>query len=238
MSKALAWIRKSKGSDDDIGLEDQREMVPALADELADKVETIDVGVHTGFSSMTRDSPTGLLNQNEEVLETVERIENGELDYLAAWDDRRICRDEYFTVIDYACMQGNCEMVYVGDVADDDLTFDIKRRVERDAKEEEIRKAKRALRIKKKRGDDFGRPRFGYCYSPDGTQQVPDESEFKQALQVIQLRDNDSTYAEINRETGVSEGTIANILDRREQYLKDAKDHGINTDTPAAPPSG
>lgn len=222
MSKSLAWIRKSKGSDDDIGLEDQREKVPALAGKLADEVERLDLGIHTGFSSMTRDEPAGLLDQNEDVRDTVERIRNGEFDYLAAWDDRRVCRDEYFTVIEYACKQGGCEIVYYGDVADDDLTFDLKRRIERDTKEEEIRKAKRALKIKKERGDDLGRPRFGYTYNSSKTEQVPDEDEFERALRVIELRDEGATYSTINNETGVSEGTIANILDRREQYLADA----------------
>ncbi len=33
MSKALAWMRMSKGSDDDIGLEDQHELVHGLANE-------------------------------------------------------------------------------------------------------------------------------------------------------------------------------------------------------------
>jgi len=108
MSKALAWIRKSKGSDDDIGLEDQREKIPALAGELADEVERLDLGVHTGFSSMTRDDPSGLLDQNEEVLNTVKRIRNGEIDFLAAWDDRRVCRDEYYTIVEYACKKGDC----------------------------------------------------------------------------------------------------------------------------------
>ena len=169
MSKALSWIRKSKGSDDDIGLEDQREMVPVLADELADAVEKLNLGVHTGFSSMTHDEPAGLLDQHKDVIETVERIRSGEFDFIAAWDDRRICRDEYFTIIEYACKQGNCEIVYVGDVADDDLTFDLKRRIERDTKEEEIQKAKRALKIKKERGDDFGRPKYGYTYNAEKT---------------------------------------------------------------------
>lgn len=231
MSKALVWIRKSKGSDDDIGLEDQREGVYALADELADEVETLDLGVHTGFSSMTRDEPTGLLDQNEDVLETVERIQSGEFDYIAAWDDRRICRDEYFTIIEYACKQGDCEIRYFADVDKDDLTFDLKRRIERDTKEEEIRKAKRALKIKKERGDDFGRPRFGYTYNAEKTEQVPDEHEFERALRVIHLRDESKTYAAINEETGVSEGTISNILDRRDEYLADAKKHNITIDT-------
>lgn len=107
-------------------------------------------------------------------------------------------------------------------MADDDLTFDLKRRIERDTKEEEIRKAKRALRIKKERGDDLGRPRFGYTYNNAKTDQVSDNDEFEQALRVIQLRDEGETYSEVENATGVSQGTIANILSRREGYLTDA----------------
>lgn len=117
--------------------------------------------------------------------------------------------------------------MYVGEVADDDLTFDIKRRIERDTKEEEIRKARRAIQRKKERGDDLGRPRFGYTYNAQKTKQVPDEDEFPRALRVIELREEDKTYAEIREETGVSNGTVANILDRREEYLADADEHGL-----------
>ncbi|MFC7238911.1 resolvase [Saliphagus sp. GCM10025317] len=236
MSKALVWIRKSKGSDDDIGLEDQREKVKALADEIADEREILDLGVHTGFSSMTRDEPAGLLDQNDRVTNTVERIRNGEHQYLVAWDDRRVCRDEYFTIIEYACKQGDCEIVYYADVDEDDLTFDLKRRIERDTKEEEIRKAKRALKIKKERGDDFGRPRFGYTYNAEKTQQIPDTQEFQRALRVIQLRDRGKTYAAINNETCVPEGTIANILGRRDEYLKEAEEREIILDADTISP--
>ncbi len=138
MSKALAWIRKSKGDDDDIGLEDQRELVRGLAKDVADQVEVLDLGIHTGFSSMTRDDPAGLLDQNERVQECVGELEAGEYSHLVAWDDRRICRDEYFSVVQYAATQGDAEIVYVGDVNEDDLTFDLKRRIERDTKEVEV----------------------------------------------------------------------------------------------------
>ncbi len=222
MSKALAWIRKSKGSDDDIGLEDQREKVKALADELATTREDLDLGVQSGFSTMSRNDDSGLLDQNERVTDTVERIRDGEYDYLAAWDDRRVCRDEYFAVIEYAANQGGCEIVYFADVDDDDLTFDLKRRIERDTKEEEIRKAKRAIKVKKELGDDLGRPRFGYTYNSSKTEQLPDEDDFERALRVIQLREDGETYATISNKTGVSEGTISNILDRRDEYLADA----------------
>jgi len=43
MSSALAWVRKSKGDDSDIGLQEQRDVVGALADELADDVVTLDL---------------------------------------------------------------------------------------------------------------------------------------------------------------------------------------------------
>jgi len=54
MSKALAWIRKSKGDDGDIGLEDQRELVRGLAEEIAENVDVLDLGIHTGFSPISR----------------------------------------------------------------------------------------------------------------------------------------------------------------------------------------
>ena len=59
MSRALVWVRKSKGDESDVGLEEQRELVAALADDIADEVETLDLGVHTGFSTMTRNDPSG-----------------------------------------------------------------------------------------------------------------------------------------------------------------------------------
>jgi len=49
MSKALAWIRKSKGDDEDIGLEEQRELVRGLAEEVAGEVEVLDPGIHTQY---------------------------------------------------------------------------------------------------------------------------------------------------------------------------------------------
>mgnify|MGYP006273829941 CR=1 FL=1 len=165
----------------------------------------------------------------------VERLRSGEFDYIAAWNDRRVCRDEYFSVIKHACKQGGCEFVYVGDVADDDLTFDLKRRIERDTKEEEIRKARRPIRKKKERGDDLGRPRFGYTYNTEETKQIPDKDEFKRALRAIRLRDDGETYASINNKTGISKGTISNILERREQYLSDAEEYisTLDADVPS-----
>ena len=218
MSKALAWIRKSKGDDDDIGLEDQRELVRRLAEDIADHVEVLDLGIHTGFSSMTRDDPAGLLDQNERVQDCVGRLEAGEYSHLVAWDDRRICRDEYFSVIQYAATQGDAEIVYVGEVNEDDLTFDLKRRIERDTKEEEIKKLRRAIKRRKERGYDHGRPRFGMTYDDAGHYQVPSD-EFDTVLEIFQLDNAGESRREIADTVDVPVATIQNVLNRREWYL-------------------
>lgn len=219
MSKALAWVRKSKGDDSDIGLQEQREVVGALADDLADDVVTLDLGVHTGFSSMTRDDPAGLLDQNERVTERVAELEAGRYDYLVAYDDRRVCRDEYFSVIQYAATKGDAEIVYVADVNEDDLTFDLKRRIERDTKEEEIEKSRRAIERRKDEGYDHGRPRFGMKYDEAGQYQVPGE-EFDTVLDIFRHDRNDKSRREIASSVDVPVATVHRVLDRREWYLE------------------
>ncbi|UIP01732.1 resolvase (plasmid) [Halobaculum sp. CBA1158] len=220
MTRALAWIRKSKGSDDDIGLEEQRELVGELADEIADDVDQLDLGVHTGFSSMTRDDPAGLLDQNDRVTQAVDGIEAGRYDYLVAYDDRRVCRDEYFSVIQYAANAGDCEIVYVGDVEDDGLTFDLKRRIERDTKEEEIRKAKRAIERKKERGDDLGRPKFGMEYNEAG-EQVPGD-DFDKVESILDRRP-DHTLREIADDLEMSVSTVSRVEKRADWYRERAE---------------
>lgn len=220
MTKALAWIRKSKGRDDDIGLEEQREVVHELADELADETVPLDLGVQTGFSSMTRDSDHDqLLDEVPEVLDAIEQLEAGEYDYLVALDDRRICRDEYLSIIQYAANQGDCELTYVADVAEDDLAYDIHRRVERETKEEEIRKSQAALDRREEKGYDHGRPRFGMEYDKDGRYQVPGEN-FGKVLKILRMHSKGATFPEISDEVGVSTSTAHRVVDRREWYIK------------------
>ncbi|MGQ3330635.1 recombinase family protein [Halorubrum sp. FL23] len=222
MSKALAWIRKSKGDESDVGLEEQRELVRALADDIADEIDVLNLGVHTGFSTMTRDDPTGLLDQNDRVQERVGELEAGEYTHLIAWDDRRICRDEYFSVIQYAAEQGDAEIVYVGDVNEDDLTFDLKRRIERDTKEEEIEKSQRAIERRKEEGYDHGRPRFGMTYDRDGRYQVPGE-DFETVLEIFRFDNAGKSRREIGNILDVPTSTVQNVIDRREWYLEREK---------------
>ena len=222
MSKALAWIRKSKGDDEDIGLENQRELVRGLAEDVADEVEVLDLGIHTGFSTMTRDDPAGLLDQNEHVQEYVGELEAGEYSHLVAWDDRRICRDEYFSVVQYAAKQGDAEIIYVGDVNEDDLTFDLKRRIERDTKEEEIEKSRRAIERRKEKGYDHGRPRFGMTYDDAGQYQVPGE-DFDTVLEIFRYDRDGKSRREIAEAVKVPLGTVQNVLDRRDWYVEREK---------------
>jgi len=222
MNRALAWIRKSKGKESDVGLEEQRELVRTLAVDLADEVEILDLGVHTGFSTMTRDDPAGLLDQNERVQERVSELEAGEYSHLVAWDDRRICRDEYFSVIQYAAEQGNAEIVYVGDVNEDDLTFDLKRRIERDTKEEEIEKSRRAIERRMEQGYDHGRPRFGMTYDADGEYQVPGE-DFDTVLEIFRLNNKGKSRREISDAVYVPLSTVQNVLNRQEWYVERGK---------------
>lgn len=233
MSRALAWIRKSKGSDDDIGLEEQREHVEALAEEVAADVDKLDLGVHTGFSSMTRDG-NGLLDQNERVQEAVEKLRSGEYDYVVAWDDRRICRDQYLRVIEYACKQGGVEVVYYGDVQDDDLAYDIHRRVERQTKEEEIEKSRRALERREEKGYDHGRPPFGMTYDDNGHYWVPGQ-DFETAIDVIERRVDGESFRTITEATGVPRGTVQRIVERRERYL-DAREAQKEPERPTETP--
>jgi DNA invertase Pin-like site-specific DNA recombinase len=222
MSKALAWIRKSKGTDDDIGLEEQRERVHALADELADEKDVLDLGIQTGFSTMGRESDAEqLLDEREDVDRAIERLESGVYDYLVAFDANRISRDDYFSVIEYAATQGGCEFVYVADVTEDDLTHDIKRRIDRETKQREIQKSKAAIRRRMEKGHDHGAPKHGMTYNSDSTRQVPGE-DFEDVVRVFKLREAGETLEAIAEETGISVSTVHRITDRREWYRERA----------------
>lgn len=224
MSNVLAWVRKSKGSDDDIGLEEQREKVFELAAEYDPDYEDLDLGVQTGFSTMSRDpdAPTTWLDQNPRVQGTIEDLEAGEYDHLVAFDDDRVCRDGYMNVIEYNAKMGDCEIVFHSDVPEDDLTYDLERRIERHTKEEEIEKSRRAIERRKEQGYDHGRPKFGMQYDAQGKYQVPGE-EFDTVMEILRMRSDGATYAEISDETDVPKATVCRVVDRREWYIEREK---------------
>jgi uncharacterized protein YerC len=219
MVRALAWIRKSKGSDDDIGLETQRRDVLAAAEELADEVDKLDLGVQTGFSRLSRDDDD-LLDDQPEVTEAVEAIREGRYDLLVAYDDRRICRDDYLNVIEYACVQGGCEIAFVSDdVETDDLAYDIHRRVERKTKEEEIAKAKAAVKERQRRGCYQGRPPTGLQFADDKCH-LQKGDQWENVMEVFDLLDEGEAYSTVEEETGFSPPTISRMNERGRRWYE------------------
>lgn len=228
-SRAVAFYRKSQGDEDDISLELQREHVHDLASDLADEVEEIDLGVHTGFSIHMRPDSEKRIDTNDEVLALLEAIRAGEYDYLAAWDDTRLARDQFYWELKRAALLGECELVFVEEPPDDALTFRVQRAVESDVKRREIEKSRAAMAERREQGHDQGRPPYGLTYDDAGERWIPDrgtengeESDFQQALEVIKYRRDGISWRNIADRTGVHKDTARSIWDRRERYLQEA----------------
>ncbi|MFC7251089.1 resolvase [Halomicroarcula sp. GCM10025324] len=229
-AKALTWIRKSKGTESDIGLEQQRESVQAVAEELAGTVETLDLGVQTGFSTLTRDEDAKqLLDEREDVQAAVEDLRNGGFDLIVAYDDRRVARDEYFSVIEHACVQGDVEMVFVSDdVEENSLAFDLQRRIERKTKEEEIKKSKAAIRERRENGCYQGTVPFGLTFAADKCHLERHDHEWDIVEEVIERRENGESVRAVMDTTGVPATTVSRIANRGvEWYEEKLQEYGV-----------
>ena len=225
MSRAAALIRKSQGGDDDVSLKLQREEVPKLAGEHAEAVETIDLGVHTGFSIHMKGADEERIDAHPDIQELLTDLRAGEYDFLVAYDDTRLARDQFYWELKRAAVLGECELAFVEEPPDDQLTFRVQRAVESDVKRREIEKSQAALDAREERGDDHGRPPFGLRYDDDGRRWVPDREsgEFATALEVIRRRNDGYSWRDVEDETGVSRSTARSVYDRRERYLQAAE---------------
>jgi DNA invertase Pin-like site-specific DNA recombinase len=222
-SRAAAFIRKSQGDEDDVSLQLQRERVGDLADDLAADVEYVDLGVHTGFSIHMRPAAETRIDTNEDVLALLEDLRAGEFDHLVAWDDTRLARDQFFWELKRAAIVGGCELAFVEEQPEDELTFRVQRAVESDVKRREIAKSRQALEERAEQGHDQGRPPFGLTYDDAGEHWIPDREsgEFSDALDVIDKREDGLSWRDVAGETGVSKNTARRIWDRRERYLQE-----------------
>jgi len=130
-------LRSSQGDENKIGLEVQDEVTTTLADDLDTTIDrTIDLGIHTAFSAFVRGPDSdNRLDNNEEIQELIEELHAGEYDYLIAYDDSRISRDDFFFVIHYACIMGGAEMVLLTTLILTSLEFRVKRVVEQHVKQ-------------------------------------------------------------------------------------------------------
>lgn len=230
MSRAAIFIRKSQGDEDDVSLQLQRSHVGELARGLADDVEEIDLGVHTGFSIHMRPDSEERIDTNDDVLTLLENLRAGEYDYLCAWDDTRLARDQFYWELKRAALVGGCTLAFVEEPPDDELTFRVQRAVESDVKRREIEKSRAALEERQQQGHDQGRPPFGLTYDDAGERWVPDResedgdrSEFQKALDVVKARENGLSWRDIASETGVHKDTARNIWDRRDRYLQEVE---------------
>ncbi len=220
--RAAAFVRKSDGEEDDVGLTVQREGVYDLAGELADEVDRYDLGVHTGFSIHSRGRDDARIDANEQVQQLLSRLRDGVYDYLVAWDDRRLARDEYLATIERACLLSDTELCFVEDEQRDGLAHDVRRAVEKRVKQEEIQKAAAAVERLQEDGKWVGRPPFGFRVGDDG-HLVKDDQEYERAQEALKLYERGVSYREIadrvsDDEVGISHTTVRRITERKDLY--------------------
>jgi hypothetical protein len=222
MTAVACIIRQSQGSDDSISLEDQRESVPALANDLGDDDPDIfDYGVHTGFSRFVKTEEQQSLDANPRTQTLETGLQNGDWDYLVAYDDTRLARDQYFWVLRYFAIRGGVEIKYVADVPDDQLTFRVQRAVEAEVKRKEIEKSRRALERRADEGMHQGDVPFGLQFDSAGEYLERDPDEWDELVTIFDgIEDDSKTYADIVAEVdGIeAKGTITKIRNRRETY--------------------
>lgn len=222
VSNIVCIFRQSQGTDDSVSLELQRERVVELAAEMGEHdPDIIDLGVHTGFSvfmdSDGEEKKKKRIDTNEQILSLLEDLDDGKYDYLLAWDDTRVARDQFYWVVSWHAKNGGCELKFIEEKPENDLTFRVERAVESEVKMKEITKTRKAIKHRQEQGHDHGRPRFGMVYNEAGTRQVPGE-DFELVKEIWELKDNGHTYDEIENETGVSRGTAHRVIKERDWY--------------------
>lgn len=222
MSRAACVVRQSQGADDSISLELQREKVVELAQSVADEYDLLDFGVHSGFSVHMGGTGGEKIDDHPMMQSLLSDLRGGVYDYLVAWDDTRVARDQFYWEIKRAAIVGECDLKFVGDVPDESLTFRVQRAVESEVKKKEIEKAVQAVEERMERGYDHGRPPFGLTYDDDGRYLVPGDN-FSDAMAVIAKREDGATYREIENDLGISKSTANRIVERAEMYRSAAE---------------
>jgi len=218
MSKAAALVRQSQGTEDSISLSLQRERVTALTADLADETEMIDLGVQSGFSIHSWPEKDDRIDQAPKMIALIDALRAGEYDVLAAWDDTRIARDQYYWVVKTAAIEGGAELAFVDPIPDDRLTFRVMRAVESEIKRREIAKTLAAIEKRDEEGYYQGRPPFGLQFDDQGQHLVPDPDEFPTVLNVLNLRSNGLSYSEIADETPMGKSKVGRIVRNSDRY--------------------
>lgn len=229
MSSAVRILRSSQGNEDKVSLDVQDKVTTELADEHNGTINrSIDLGIHTAFSAFVRGPESeNRIDNNEEIQELLEELHAGEYDYLFAYDDSRVARDDFFFVLHYACIMGSCEMIFFDDIELNSLEFRVKRVVEQHVKQTEIRKSQEARERRRDNGGREGEPPTGLDWDDQRHGWEPDD-DFEDVLRVIALKDAGFTHREVVKAVDAvgSTGTVTNILNRREEYETQMLEHG------------
>ncbi|SNZ03598.1 hypothetical protein SAMN06269185_0318 [Natronoarchaeum philippinense] len=225
-SKALAVIRRSQGDEDGASLRLQREQVPSLASDLADEYDVVDLGVHTGFSILSRDKDDPRIDDNDEILNAIDRVRAGEYDHVVAWDDSRLARDDFFAEWRRAAASGSAEFAFVaGDVDVDSMEHGVRRTVETAIKREEIKKAREAVNDREQRAMWNSRPPVGLEFD-DAREYLVASKQFDTVVDALAMRADGVSYRSIADETGLSRGAIERWVNHVEDRAQSCRDGG------------
>jgi hypothetical protein len=239
MTRAKVVARSSQGTGDKLGLKIQREEGLARAEELADDVELLDLGIHTGFSAFVKPHAEDRIDTNPEMRQFVEELREGEWDYVVAYDPSRIARDEYWFEVRRAALLGCAEFEFFDQSIPDDVddySFTVTIVVEAGVKRREMMKSAKAKARREEEGLPDGRPPRGMRYNDDATEHVPDKETFPGVLEVVARLQAEVPYSTIVDETGVGKGSITGIKNRLDYYIEQAEEHGYelpDVSTPA-----
>jgi len=228
MSKAAVVVRQSQGEDDSVSLTLQREAGERLADELDADPVFFDLGVHTGFSSLSEDVNVGEgIDDHPKIIDLLDRLRDGEFNYLLSYDDTRLCRDGFYNELKRAAVRNGADLGFADpDIEEGTLGHSVKREVQKWVKRQEKEKARKAVRYRIENG-------YWQGGIPTGTQMDAEKKYlepadgFKDVLRVLAWKDNGASHRETldKVESISSTSTVTNILERRKLYEDLAEEH-------------
>lgn len=220
--RVLYVIRQSQGEDDDTAsLRFQRKVVPRLARDVAwdwKDVDALDLGVHTGYSIHTRDPDDDRIDANKEVLDAMQRVEDGEYAYIVALDDARLARDDYFAEWKRRAKLGDAEFLFFEDSAEvGSMEHDVRRTVEKHVKQWELEKALATLSDRESEGKWNHEPPTGLEFDAKRDYLQPGENYYK-CLQVLVMRDAGESWSAIADRVGMPRSTVRSVYGRSPMY--------------------
>ncbi|WP_254808448.1 recombinase family protein [Natronosalvus amylolyticus] len=227
MSKtAIGYTRLSQTSDTSIP--DQKREIRDLADEQGFKLlEIFDDGQKS----------SGFDNERDQYLEMQAVLEDEEIDVLIVRDRDRLSRDKrersmlYYDLDEWDVELWTTTDGQRVDFGDDEswLIEMIRNYMDDVAKRRDIQKAKRKIKQRVENGYYQGRPPTGTQFDENGQYLVPDKN-FDAVLRVLSMRARGYSYSETEEETGIAQGTIANIMDRQDEYIELGLAYGYDVD--------